>query len=161
MATIILSGVLVRLLVVTVANFYGAKFSLNKPSHSPSGNCIPVDPYNNEVPWSLLEPIFEFIPDDGNNGKAEYIAADKLHTDHAHDVASEGTLLELARDPFRGCDEELYNSHTVVLLDLDETLISGARASAYFFALNHFCKLAPKEGTIDSPESQLGRACAR
>ena len=39
-----------------------------------------------------------------------------------------------------------------VLLDMDETLIAGARTSAYFFAINHFIKFGPNFPTAEPTE---------
>jgi len=93
------------------------------------GNCVPVDPYTNEIPWDILEPLVRMLPDDGKGGLDAYIAKDRAYADVPHEPESEGTLLELCED---------FEAHDNVLLDLDETLISGARASAYYFAINHF-----------------------
>jgi len=102
-----------------------------------TGNCVPVDPYYNDISWELLEPVVRCLPDDPNKPGAlsAYIAKDKQFADRPHEKESEETLNELADEAAGECEkiEE-------VLLDLDETLIVGARISAYFFALNHFLK---------------------
>ena len=38
------------------------------------------------------------------------------------------------------------------MLDMDETLIAGARTSAYFFAINHFIKFGPNFPTAEPTE---------
>jgi len=108
------------------------------------GNCVAVDPYFNDVPWDVLEPLFSYLPDDGKGGLAAFIADDKAHEDKPHDKESEETLLEFAKDPCTGC-AEFEDVPDVVLLDLDETLIQGARTSAYFAAINHFIKFRKVE----------------
>jgi len=102
------------------------------------GPCVPVDPYNNEVPWKLLDPLFEQLPDDGKGGLQKYIERDKQYPEVQHDKDSEQTLFELTHEPGLGFEE--FGPVDVVLLDLDETLISGLRASAYWVAINHFLK---------------------
>lgn len=102
------------------------------------GLCIKVEPYTNEVPWELLEPILQTLPDhdailcpcwEQCGGLQAFIDRDKSCKDRDHDHASEDVLRHLTENfvPF----EE-------VLLDMDETLIAGARVSAYYNALNHF-----------------------
>jgi len=101
------------------------------------GNCVPVDPYHNDIPWSLLEPVVRQLPDDGKGGLNSYIEKDKSYKDVVHEKDSDATLFEFAEE---GIEEGMEE----VLLDLDETLIAGARSSAYFFALNHFLKFNNK-----------------
>lgn len=102
------------------------------------GNCIPVMPYTNEIPWEILAPILEKLPDHTEascplweecGGLQSFIDRDKQYTDPPHDKESEETLFDLIRD---------FKPYSEVLLDLDETLIAGARLSAYYNALNHF-----------------------
>lgn len=107
------------------------------------GNCVAVDPYNNEVPWSVLEPLFADLPDDGKGGKKSYIEKDKRFPEKPHEPESEATLFEFSRLPSLGMEE--FSSVDVALLDLDETLIAGGRASAYFFAIGHFLNFAHQE----------------
>lgn len=114
-----------------------------------TGNCVAVDPYHNEIPWSILEPVVKCLPDDGKGGLQAYIERDKQYPDIPHEVESEGTLAELAEE----LGEELKAEEVdEVLLDMDETLIAGARTSAYFFAINHFIKFGPNFPTAEPTE---------
>lgn len=102
------------------------------------GNCVAVDPYTNEIPWEILGPILQKLPDHTEascplweecGGLQKFIERDQQYEDPPHNEASETTMFDLMQE-FVAYDE--------VLLDLDETLIAGARLSAYFNALNHF-----------------------
>jgi len=102
------------------------------------GNCVQVSPYTNEIPWVLLEPMIQALPDHGAEtcpcwdqcgGLQAFINRDKSYKDRDHDPESDNTLIQLTKD---------FVPHEEVLLDMDETLIAGARISAYFNALNHF-----------------------
>lgn len=102
------------------------------------GRCVQVEPYTNEIPWCILEPLISMLPDHGPNvcpcweqcgGIQAFIARDKSYTDRDHDPASDGTMFALAEE---------FVPYEEVLLDMDETLLAGARISAYFNALNHF-----------------------
>lgn len=102
------------------------------------GNCIPVKPYTNEIPWHILAPILERLPDHTQascplweecGGLQSFIDRDKQYSDPPHDKESEQTFFDIAKD---------FKPYKEVLLDLDETLIAGARMSAYYNALNHF-----------------------
>jgi len=142
----------VKFLVMCIMQYYGLPIdTFDGIKHSPGGlkvvpedsvlyddhpenvqgNCVPVDPYTNEIPWDILEPLVRMLPDDGKGGLDAYIAKDRAYADVPHEPESEGTLLELCSD---------FEPHDYVLLDLDETLISGARVSAYYFAINHFLR---------------------
>lgn len=111
------------------------------------GNCVAVDPYTNEIPWEILGPILQKLPDHTEEccplwkecgGLQKFIDRDQQYEDPPHNEASEETMLDLTRE---------FVPHDEVLLDLDETLIAGARLSAYFNALNHF--LMFRENTAD------------
>merc|ERR1719313_239444 len=52
------------------------------------GNCVPVDPYHNDIPWSILEPVVQALPDDGKGGLQAYIDKDKAYPDQEHDKES-------------------------------------------------------------------------
>lgn len=102
------------------------------------GNCKAVLPYTNEIPWEILAPILQKLPDhseascplwDECGGLQKFIERDQQYEDPPHNEDSETTMFELLAE---------FESHDEVLIDLDETLIAGARLSAYFNALNHF-----------------------
>lgn len=110
------------------------------------GRCVAVDPYTNEIPWEILGPILQKLPDhseascplwDECGGLKKFIERDQQYEDPPHNEASESTMFAL-KDEFVAYDE--------VLLDLDETLIAGARLSAYFNALNHFLMFRESTG---------------
>jgi len=102
------------------------------------GNCVAVDPYTNEIPWEILGPILQKLPDhteascplwDECGGLQKFIERDQQYEDPPHNETSETTMFDLIQE---------FVPHDEVLIDLDETLIAGARLSAYFNALNHF-----------------------
>lgn len=82
-------------------------------------------PYTNEIPWEILGPILQKLPDhseascplwDECGGLQKFIERDQQHEDPPHHEASETTMFDLIQE-FVVYDE--------VLLDLDETLIAG------------------------------------
>lgn len=120
----------------------------DRPEHC-IGRCIKVATYTNEIPWEVLEPIMLRIPDhcedvcpcwDVCGGLQKLMKKDKMQKDCPHDVNSERALLDLV-DEFEPYEE--------VMVDVDGTLLSAARLSVYFNALNHFLLYRDAEAPID------------
>jgi len=123
------------------------------------GNCIQVDKYTNEIPWDMLAPLILSLPDHSPEtcpcweqcgGIKAFVDRDMAYKDRPHDPESDLTLYHLAEE-FEPCEE--------VLLDMDETLLAGARISAYFNALNHFLMFRDEEfGTATGEKEGSVRA---
>ena len=90
------------------------------------------------------------LPDDGKGGLSAYIDRDKQYPDIPHEVESEGTLEELTEEIPEELEKEEVDE---VLLDMDETLIAGARTSAFYFAINHFLNVYHQGGTPEQDQS--------